>query len=175
VIAGVIVGLGFLLANQLGYQTAGGMLGDMVGGILGAILEDATGFGITTPQVRTSMYYLFAGGGITLAVLLLVWRAIQDMYAAKTEIYVYEDGVQGFSVGPKFAYSFSDTITVASFHLEYGNISFVDVTPKKLLSLNASDNAYLIAVDNATEIMNVINEKLRQAKQSKQTDNNVSN
>jgi len=177
VIAGAIVGLGFLLANQFGYQTAGGVFGDMVGGILGGILEDATGFGLTTPQVRTGTYYLFVGGGITLAVLLLAWRAIQDMYAAKTEIYVYEDGVKGFSVGPKFAQSLGDTMAVSSFHLEYDNISFVDITPKKLLSLNAFGKVYLIAVDNATEIMNVINEKLRKPKVERPntTGSNVSN
>lgn len=159
IIAIAFIVLGVILANQFGYQTLGGTAGRVAGGV----------FGVTPPQVRTVAYYIFMWGGIILAAIIVVHGLLQDIFATKTEIFVYENGIKGIGGGPKFAQSLEDTTTVASFELEYDRIASVDITHKKLLSINAYGRVYVIAVANANEIIDVINDRLRQVKSSKAT------
>lgn len=153
-IAIVLVVVGFVLANQFGVRTLGGAIGQGIGGLLG----------VAAPQVRTGAYYTFMWGGIGSAVLLIGYGLMQDIYAGKTEIYVYENGIKGAGGGPKFAQSLEDTMKISSFQLEYDRIASVDVTHKKLLSINAFGKIYVVAVANPDEIATAINDRVRQVK-----------
>ena len=160
IIAIALIVIGFVLANQFGYQTVGGAIGQGIGGWLG----------VTAPQVRTGAYYIFALGGVGLAAILIGYGAIQDIYAGKTEIHVYENGIKGAGGGAKFAQSLEDTMTISTFQLEYDRVASVDVAHKKLLSINAFGKVYVVAVANPDEIVAAINERLRLSKANKQSE-----
>ena len=142
-ITGMIAIIGFLFANMFGYQTV-----RLVGGAI---------------QVKTQVYNIFMWSGIFMAVAYLGMVLLYGTIAAKTEIFVHENGIKGEGVGPKFIQYLGDT-DLSSFQLGYDSISSVDITNKNYLSINAHGKIYVIAVDNANEITDVINGKLHQLK-----------
>ena len=146
--------LGFVLANEFGYETVGGAIGGAIGGWIG----------VTPPQVRTIWYSIFLFGGVLVAALMIAYCVLLDVYAGKTEIEVYENGIKGAGGGPKFLISTEDTVSVSTFQLEYDRIASVDVSRKNILSINAYGRVYAVAVINPNEIADTINERLRQAK-----------
>ena len=114
-------------------------------------------------RVRTELYYSFVVGGFVLAALVLggyLWR-----YACvwKTEVYVHENRVKGCAMSSKALKSII-SFEMLIFELEYAQITSVNVTEKRFLSIGANNQEYLIPVINAEELMNTINEKLREAK-----------
>ncbi|MCL2222282.1 MAG: hypothetical protein FWC20_08260 [Oscillospiraceae bacterium] len=154
VIAGAFVVIGFILANQFGYRTMGGALGQGVGGL----------FGVTVPQVRTVDFYIFMWGGIFIAVLIVVMDLVQRHFISKTEISVYETGIKGSAVGEKYGKKLEDTTKVSAFQVEYDRLTSVEVESKARLLVNASGRIYLIGVANPNEIAEVINSRLSQSK-----------
>ena len=138
---GLIV-LGVSLANHFGYTIVG--------------------TGRFRAEVRTGLYYVFLLSFIAGAVYLICYNIMQDVCAAKTEIFVYENGIKGAGGGQKFAKTLVDTIL--TFHLEYDRIASVDTARKNMLSINAYGRVYTVIVANPNEIVDTINERLRQIK-----------
>ena len=114
--------------------------------------------------VRSPIYYMFMWGGIGAAAVILGIGWIHDLYAAKTEIFVHENGIKGAGVGPKFGSSIEDTMTISQFQLEYDRIASVDIGNRNLLFINAFGKVYAVGTANPNEIAEVINNRLRQTK-----------
>ena len=152
---GLVVG-GFLLANAFGYRPVGGAIGAGIGTLIGA----------QVPQVRGVLWYVFAFGGILTAVGMIGWELIQCIYMSKTEIFVFEGGIKGVGLGPKYGLSAGDTTTATDFQLEYDRITSVDVIRGSYVIINAHGKEYLIGATNPQQIAEIASEKLRQAKLS---------
>lgn len=146
----LLIVIGFWLANQFGYEQA-------VGRTLSAL---GVAFGVEVPEVRTVMYYIFAWGGVVLAGIILGWATLVSVYAGKTEILVFENGIQGAGGGVKFSQSLEDTVTISAFNLAYDRIASVDITRKHFITINAFGKIYVVVVSNGDEVIQAINEKM---------------
>ena len=158
VFAGALLGMGFLFANLFGYETV--------------TTPGWMGIGnSTTSQVRNDDYYWYIGIFTAAAILgplaIIGWNVIQGIYMGQAKISVYENGIKGAGVGPKYGSSIADTTTVSSFELQYDRVTSADITSKRYITINASGKEYLIAVANPNEIVDTINERLRLAKEAK--------
>ena len=143
ILAGASVGLGFLLAEL-----------------------------IDPIPVRQGLFHTYALDlsdvfivlGIIIGVCVIVFGLIQDIFSAKTFIYVYENGVKGAGGGPKFLQSVQDTMSVSSFQFGFDRIASVDITTKAFLTINAYGRIYTVALTNGDEVMRVINERIYQTR-----------
>jgi len=151
IIAIVFVIAGFIMANQLGYRnTIGSSFGHM--------------FNTPAQQVRTGFWYIFVWGGIFGAAGMIIWDIAQRVHIGKTNIFVYEDGVIGVGVGPKYGSLSEDSITTFDFQLTYDRITSADVSNRIHVVINAQGKQYLIGVANPDKIVAAINERMRLSK-----------
>ena len=152
---GIAVG-GFVLANMFGYRAVGGALGAGLGNLVG----------VQVPEVRGVLWHVFAWSGLAIAIGMIGWELIQCIYIRKTEILVFEEGITGVGVGPKYGTSAEDTMNASAFQLEYDRITSVDVFKDTYIIVNAHGKEYLIGATNPQQIAGVVSDKLRQAKLS---------
>jgi len=146
IIAAAIIVLGVFLANRFGYRTLGGTIGGAFGNT----------FGVNVPRVRTGLYNLFIWGSIVLAGGFIVYMIYYSIRYAKTEIFIYENGVEGTGITKD-----GENESLTAFNLNYDKIDSIDIVEKWAVSVNAHGRAYLTYVPNANEIVGAVNSRLQ--------------
>jgi len=132
--AAICFAIAMLMANYLGNQATRAFLADRRGLLL--ISNFLRGVGILA--IAAAIYNgLYATSKI-----------------AKTEISVYERGVQGKSLPPKFPWTFGSSMS--EFQLNYDQISSVDVLDGKSIVIHAASMQHKCYAMNAGEIRDAI-------------------
>jgi len=117
--------------------------------------------------VRTSSYYFALwfmwlwGLGLGAGQLYLTNKAF------KTEIYIYENGIKGISVSPKFAINLFD-LQSSAFQLNFNQITSVDIPSKSIfrqsrISINSYGKEIHVFLKKPEEAVRIINTKLHQS------------
>jgi hypothetical protein len=140
-IAVFLIILGFILANIFGYTTTWGFI-----------------------EQRNMLYYFFVISGFIEAgvVIFVIW--LRNSLIKKTNVSVYENGVVGSGLDPKFATDFfsPEKYAISSFSLTYEQVTSVSVMGDKGMALviSATGKEFLIASAVAKEMEKIINNKL---------------
>jgi hypothetical protein len=106
-------------------------------------------------------YTIITGFAALFIILAPVIGYFMHMRISKTAIYIYENGINGSSVVPKFPLSFflhrsCSSLKLADFQLTYDLISSVDVVNGNTLVINTSDVKHKVYAMNAKEIRDTI-------------------
>ena len=107
--------------------------------------------------VRNDAYYIILYGSWFVAVIEFCIYAYVISKCKKTEIYVYENTIEGIGLGS----SEYVTAELTNFKLGYDKIASVDVTKRIKLSLNAYGKAYIIFLYNAHLYAEEINKRMK--------------
>ena len=133
--------------------------------ILGFILANL--FGIQQGwrgNVRTGLFYFFVVLGFIEAVVVIVVFALRNSTIQKTRVFVYENGINGMGVHPKFATDFfsPEKYATSTFSLTFEQISSVSTLGDTGagLVINAQGKELMVITVNAKEIADVINGKI---------------
>ena len=103
-----------------------------------------------------------------LGIAIIVGEFVQRNFIGKTQIHIYENGIAGTGVGPKYGASLKDTTTLRYFQLSYDSASHADIVSRRYLIISSSGSQYLIGVPNPYEIITRINDEKQNAADRKQ-------
>jgi len=146
----VFIVAGFLIAGQVGYDVT---------------RQLTWGLQVTVVYVRSPFYYVIVGLGFLWALISIVVCAARNSIIQKTEITVYEMGISGTGVHPKFSTDFfsPEKYATSTFSYAFEQISAVSVmeTLGTSLAINVQGKEHLVATKNANEIAEVINGKIQ--------------
>jgi hypothetical protein len=137
------VAIGFWLANKYGHS----------GGY-------SIGFRYV-PSAKNELYNIYMHGGVFLSVLSLIMAYLTHTRISRTFINVYENGIEGSSVVPKFPLSFMlygsiSSLQLADFQLTYEQVSSVDVVNENTIIINAGNVQHKIYAMNSKDIRDAI-------------------
>jgi len=140
----VSVALGFWLANKYGYS----------GGY-------SFGRFMNVPAIKNELYYIYMGIAVICPICAYTCAYLTHTRISRTFINVYENGIEGSSVMPKFPLSFMlygsiSSLQLADFQLTYNQISSVDVVNENTIVINAVNAQYKIYAMNSREIRDAI-------------------
>jgi len=110
---------------------------------------------------KNQLYNIYMFGGVICSVLCLVSAYLTQTRISRTAIRVYENGIEGSSVVPKFPLSFMfygsiSSLQLAEFQLKYDQISSVDIVDDNTVIINAINVQHKIYAMNAREIRDAI-------------------
>jgi len=118
-------------------------------------------WGGSIPSVKNEYYNICMGIGVVCSILCLVCAYLTQTRISRTAIRVYENGIEGSSVVPKFPLSFMfygsiSSLQLAEFQLKYDQVSSVDVVNDNTVIINATNVQHKIYAMNAREIRDAI-------------------
>jgi len=141
--------IGFWLANKYGHSGGYSM-----------------GRFMSVPPVKNDLYNIYMWGigwgiGVLFPIICLVAAYLTHTRISRTSINVYENGIEGSSVVPKFPLSFMfygsiSSLQLADFQLTYEQVSSVDVVNENTIIINAVNVQHKIYAMNSREIRDAI-------------------
>lgn len=138
---------------------------ELITGIIGAAIMfsiagryDGSIFGV---RFRGDMYYVFTALAWIIIIAIPVTGCLAQSRIAKTCVRVFEDGIEGLGVVPKFPLSFIiygslSSLQMSEFRLAYNQVSSVDVVNDETLIIHAGNVQHKIYAMNAKEVRDVI-------------------
>jgi hypothetical protein len=139
-ILGIVFAIIFIFcANTIGYTHSSRLIG----------------FQIHSSVEKNGAYYIFMILAVSSLYDIVLGYQIH-MRVSKTAVHVYEDCIKGTSVSPNFPWL---SMKLMDFHLNYDQISSVDVVDENTLAINAANVQHKIYAMNAREVRDVIVEQ----------------
>ena len=139
VLGGVMAGIMYFLANDLGIDAGRAGVQTMWGTTYGA--REAS---------KNEMYFFFMGLAVLSPVLMLIAACIDTRRISKTAIDVYENGIKGFAKLTQLS------IYLSEFQLTYNQVASVDVVNGNKLIINSENVKHTIFAMNSRQIRDTI-------------------
>ena len=139
----VPIGAGYFLAIQFGYQLVAA--------------SDVLWFSIPN---RTVFYYIYICAGVVLAVALVFAQMLIREQIGKTEIFVYENGIEGIGLKAGKVLSVLSGAALQPFRLMRDQISLVSAGQRAAalgVMIDAYDEVFGVYPPNIAEILSAVN------------------